>query len=616
MTLAGTAAASRGAERLLDGSWNHLSVTDRGAAGEPLIRFNYLTEYANTNSDMLSDAQRRNARLASNALSAQATNKPSARLLSDYVTAWGQFVAHDMSLTTTSAGAGVNGTAPIAVTTPGDPLGPQAIAFTRSNFVNQTLREQVNEVSAWIDASHVYGSSATRAAALRTGGGAGAKLLTSANNLLPYNTLGLTNQNQGPTPSGQLFLAGDIRANENLLLTSLQTVFVREHNRLVDRIATQQPGLSDEQQYQLARKLVGAEMQAVTYREFLPALLGPNAPTAQAYAYQPNVNGSITNSFANAAFRFGHSTVNANLLLSSSGGAVSGAMPFGQAHFNPNALTNNPALLEGLLGGAAQQVAQEVDLSVVDAVRNVPFGPPGAGGTDLMAVDIQRGRDHGLPDYNELRVAYGLSRHATFSQITANVPLRQSLVTTYGSNIHNIDAIVGILAEPHLPGSSLGALGTAIVANQFIRSRDGDRFFYLGNDVGLYQGGVLRPEIAALVDLNTVTLSDIIEANTGLTALADNVFFAPPAIEGDFNHDGFVDEHDLSTWQQQFSAGTMSGADFLTWQRALGLPAGAIAAAGVPEPAAAALLATAVSLLAMHRRRKPRRAWCAARRNL
>lgn len=597
-------------ERLFDGSYNHLSDEDRGAAGEPLIRVNYLTEYLNTNSDIITDAQRRNPRLISNALSAQSANKPSARLLSDYVTAWGQFLAHDMSLSTTSAGAAANGSAPIGVTTPGDPLGPNPIAFTRSNFVILGEREQVNEVTAWIDASHVYGSSSARAAALRTGGGAGAKLRTSANNLLPLNTAGLPNQNQGPTPANQLFLAGDIRANENLMLTSLQTVFMREHNRIVDRIAATQPTLNAEQQFQLARKIVGAEIQAVTYKEFLPALLGPNAPTAQAYSYLPNVDGSITNSFAHAAFRFGHSTLNSNLLLASASGNVTGSMPFSQAHFNPNQITNAPSMVDQVLQGAALQVAQEVDLQLVDSIRNVMFGPPGAGGTDLAAVDIQRGRDHGLPDYKELRVAYGLTGPTSFSQITSNVALRQALSSTYSSNINNIDAFVGILAEDHLPGSSMGALGTAIIANQFTRSRDGDRFFYLGDTVGLYQGGTLKPEIAALVNLNTVTLSDIITANTSLTALADNVFFAPPVIAGDFNHDGFVNAQDLTTWRAEFVAGGMSGADFLTWQRALAAGGATIAAASVPEPTTALLLfASAAALSAAARRRKPVISW-------
>jgi hypothetical protein len=376
---------------------------------------------------------------------------------------------------------------------------------------------------------------------------------------------------------------------------------MREHNRIVDRIAATQPGLSANEQYYLARKIVGAEIQAVTYNEFLPALLGGNAPAAQAYSYQPGVDGSITNSFAHAAFRFGHSTLNSNMLLANNSGAVTGSLAFNQAHFAPNQITNNPGMIDQVLMGASLQTSQEVDLKLVDSIRNVMFGPPGAGGTDLAAVDIQRGRDHGLPDYNELRFAYGLSKLTNFNQLPANSALRQALASTYSSNINNIDAFVGILAEDHLAGSSMGALGTAIIKGQFERSRDGDRFFYLGAAVGLYENGALKPEIAAIVNLNTVTLSDIIMANTGLTSLAEDLFFAPQTVAGDFNHDGFVNSLDLDAWRASFGVGGMSGTDFLTWQRALGAAA-TVAVSSVPEPGAISLLAMGVAIVGVARR--------------
>lgn len=389
---------------------------------------------------------------------------------------------------------------------------------------------------------------------------------------------------------------------------------MREHNRLVDKIAVQQPGLNAEDQYQLARKLVGAEIQAITYREFLPALLGNAAPTAQGYSYSDGTVTSVTNSFAHSIFRFGHSMITSDVRLTDATGVVTGTMSLGGISSNPNALTNNPALVDQLLRGAATQQAEENDLKVVNELRTVLFGPPGAGGTDLAAVDIQRGRDHGLPDYNELRDSYELSTFTSFNQITTNAAVRSALQAAYDGDINNIDSWIGMLAEDHQAGSSLGPLATKVIAEQFQRTRDGDRLFYRSSAAGLYTGNVLNSSIASLVNLNTIKLSDIIELNTSLTSLQDNVFFAE--LLGDFTGDGQVDGADLAYWRTDFGGpggacdadndGDVDGGDFLIWQRQFsgGVANAFVAAMSVPEPTAATLASIIAAMGALRRRRQ------------
>lgn len=585
-------------DRSYDGSGNSTIIPSRGAAGTPVIRVSYRAAYGGPNGAMHTDAQRPNSRTLSNVLNAQSNSRPSDRGLSDYAWAWGQFLDHDMSLSTSSNGAAVNGAAPIAINDPLDPLGPNPIPFVRSNFVNLNGREQINEVTSWIDASQVYGSNAARAASLRTDGGVGAKLTMSAEGLLPRNTIGLPNDNDGPLPDDRMFLAGDVRANENLLLTSLQTVFAREHNRLVDRIAQMQPGLTAEQQFQLARKLVGAEVQAITYREFLPALMGSNAPKAENYVFISAQNGSVTNSFAHSAYRFGHSTLSPNLKLAADDGTPVGSVPLRNAFFNPDAISDDPGLVDQLLQGAAIQTSQEVDLQIIDDVRNFLFGPPGAGGLDLAALNISRGRDHGLPAYGLLRSSYSLPFIQSFAQMPADPAVRQALSDAYGGNFQNIDPWIGGLAETHLPGSSVGPLIDAILRNQFTRSRDGDRLFYRGAAAGLYLNGTLDPSIAELVDLDSIRLSDVILANTQLTTLQENVFFAWGA--ADFNHDGQTDGLDMAIWQDGFAGasagdadfdGDVDGNDFLVLQRQLQPSDGG--GGPIPEPRSEVLIGVA-----------------------
>src|SRR5262249_8000800 len=125
-------------------------------------------------------------------------------------------------------------------------MGDQVIDFSRSEFDPTTgtnkknPRQQINDITAWLDGSMIYGSDAVRAQALRDPAGGG-RLLTSAGNLLPFNTAGLPNANSGPFPDNTLFLAGDVRANENIELSSVHTLFMREHNRLAAQIQAAHP---------------------------------------------------------------------------------------------------------------------------------------------------------------------------------------------------------------------------------------------------------------------------------------------------------------------------------------------------------------------------------------
>lgn len=523
--------------RSIDGTDNNLANPLQGAAETNLIRFGYPAVFPDGHGDVIEDVGEPNARDVSNLINDQDESIVNDRHLTDWIVQWGQFLTHDIDLTGNGTAGnvlsdGTTGAFNIAVNDPNDPIGPNAIPFNRSNFDATTgtpdlvdspfgprpnWREQINSVTSYIDASNVYGSDEVRAAALRTF--VDGKLLISADGLLPQNTDGLANDD--PFGLGDaLFLAGDIRANEQVGLTAVHTIFVREHNRLAELIQAQDPELSDEEIYQSARKIVSAEIQAITYNEFLPALLGNEAPQARDARYDETVNASITNSFATAMFRYGHSMQSSELQLVDDAGDQVGSLSLSEAFFDPTILGSNPENVDLILKGLATQEAQENDVHLVDEIRNFLFGPPGAGGLDLAALDIQRGRDHGLPDFNSLREFYGLERVEGFNEISSDAQVQAALEAIYG-DVDSIDAWVGGIAEDHLAGSSVGATVNAVVANQFTRLRDGDRFFYT-NDPAL-QTHLVRN----VIDLNSITLADIIRQNTGITSIQDNVFFEP-----------------------------------------------------------------------------------------
>jgi hypothetical protein len=124
--------------------------------------------------------------------------------------------------------------------------------------------------------------------------------------------------------------------------------------------------------------------------------------------------------------------------------------------FNPNLIFNDPSLVDHVLMGFSKSQSQEIDAKVVDDVRNFMFLGPDGVGIDLAALNIQRGRDHGLPDYNTVRASYVLAPVHRFADITSDTALQATLQLLYGT-VDNIDVWVGSLAEDHLPGASVGS---------------------------------------------------------------------------------------------------------------------------------------------------------------
>ncbi|MGH8046720.1 MAG: peroxidase family protein, partial [Chthoniobacterales bacterium] len=391
-------------------------------------------------------------------------------------------------------------------------LAPGSNDFT-VRAITLNPRQQPTVISSYLDGSMIYGSDTTRAKALRAF--AGGKLKTSDGNLPPLNTDGLDNANDAHIfPDNQLFLAGDVRANENIELTAIQVLFVREHNTLAAAIAAANPNLNDEQIYQAARRLVIAEVQAITYREFLPALLGPNAVRPYR-GYNPDVNAGIANEFSAAAFRIGHTMVNDDVeFLDNDGEEIREGLSLAFAFFNPQPLKESGP--DAILKYLATDSGQEIDTQLVEGLRNFLFGPPGAGGLDLASLNLQRGRDHGLPDYNSVRRGYGLPVVTSVTQITSDAAMQTKLLNLYGG-LDSLDLWVTGLAEDHVRGSSVGTTFQRIIADQFERTRDGDRNWYQNTFSG-----------RQLAAIEATRLSDIIRRNTTITKIQDNVFFFDP----------------------------------------------------------------------------------------
>lgn len=549
-TLILTVAATQAEFRSIDGSGNNLGQPAFGQADIELIRL-----LDNAYDDGISvprggdPSSLPSARLISNIVADQVGSVPNFLGASDWLWQWGQFLDHDMDFTPGSASPD-----PFHIAVPkfGDGyFNPSEqdgviIPFNRSLEATGTgtstsnPRQQINQITSFIDASMIYGSDASRAAALRSTINAGmleTSLATNGEVLPMKNTVGQPNDNGGSPNSTDFYLSGDVRANEQIGLTATHSLFVREHNRIVTdlsnrllanesalvvkrdaAIADTTNGVNNEADflYESARKLVGAQIQQITYQEFVPVLIGSGLGMYS--GYDSNIDPSVSNVFATAAYRLGHTLLSPQLKRPGLGDIA-----LKDAFFNPSEVEQNG--IDVLLLGLAQQEAQELDHMLVDGVRNFLFGPPGMGGLDLASLNMQRGRDHGLPGYTETFNTIFSDTIDDFDDLgSGGLGLMEdsvvALLEQAYATVDQIDLWLGGISElPDTHGGLLGPTFTHFMIDQFGRTRDGDRFFYLDDAV---------LEHLELLDTSfgETLLSDIILRNSSIGSIQDDVFVA------------------------------------------------------------------------------------------
>eukprot|EP00177_Eucheuma_denticulatum_P006911 GFKZ01012573.1.p1 GENE.GFKZ01012573.1~~GFKZ01012573.1.p1 ORF type:complete len:444 (+),score=72.28 GFKZ01012573.1:3-1334(+) len=428
---------------------------------------------------------------------------------------FGQFVDHDVVLTPSGRVGRVDGSFEVE--------GGGRMSFLRSDRLSLARCCEggygeagvaggvFNAVTGFVDGSVVYGAEVRRMMALREGRGGRLVMKRDARGewRLPRNREGevvYRVENANRRADEGMLVGGDVRANENPVLLSLQTVFAREHNRVCGVIEREvrRRGLArqtDEWVFQQARRVVMAEMQSVVFLEFVPLMLGGEG-LGEWGGYDDRIEGgSMDLMFSTAAYRWGHSALRGELWAGREG---QGGRRYGLEETFFNVRVFEQETVEDWLKGAMWSRAGKVDLGHVDAVREFLFGR-----LDLMALNIQRGRDHGLPGYLAAREAYGLGRN--MEDIEGGV--RERILAVYGGKVEMIDAYVGGLAETTVEGAVVGPLFQEVVRRQFRRLREGDRFYFEN-----VQWGEFMSELAVVkrIQARKVRLADIITKNTKL----------------------------------------------------------------------------------------------------
>jgi len=387
-------------------------------------------------------------------------------------------------------------------------------------------REQLNQITHWLDASNVYGSSLNVSRSLRLFHSGLLKTVRCADGTecLPFS-----DKNECRGPSTRCALAGDLRVNEQPTLGTMHLLFLREHNRLARGLQRINPHWSDEILYQEARRILTAEWQHIIYNEFLPTMLG-NQPALKtlksgfSHRYDSGLDARVSNAFAAAAFRIGHTYVpSISKLYSLVGKQVQQQFTLSDMFVNADIVREN-GNFNRLLKGLTIQPCEKFDNTFANSLKNQLFVDNDQG-IDLIAINLQRGRDHGLPGYVHFRRLCKVGDAKSFKDLASNIkPEKIQLLSQAYKHVEDIDLFMGGVMEDHCQGTNIGCTFACIIADTFDRVRKGDRFFY--DNAG--QAGSFTA--AQLDQIRQVTMARLICDNSPIQSTTTFAFKLPHSV--------------------------------------------------------------------------------------
>ncbi|XP_069103045.1 peroxidasin homolog pxn-2-like [Argopecten irradians] len=484
-------------------------------------------------------------------------------VLSLEMMSWGQFLDHDIALTPESKGfdgeniecCGSDHTYERAECFPikinheeYDPYFNGDRATTCMNFVRSApavptdgtckphWREQLNEQTSYIDGSMIYGTSYEEQHSLREH--VYGKMETVHGKYLPEADNSTCELRTTP-PTGHCTRTGDPRSNEIPHLNLHHTLFVREHNALAHRLHYCHQSWDDEKVFQETRKIIIAIIQKITYNDFLPKLLGYQIMERYKLRvghgddnyYNPDTNPSVFNGFATAAYRVGHSMIPDKISFSTNDYPTHIQIDdykdfdLSKTFFDPFFTTHDdPTLLHEEARALLNDKAGFVDGKFSEEVRNLLFIDDLNQSFDLMALNIQRGRDHGLPGYNAWRKYCGLKVAINFLDLSDHSWKDQLLLYTAYGHVDDIDLFAGGITEKLLPGARVGPTFACILGLQFGALKHGDRFWFEREQPYEYSSHFTKDQINAIYD---VTLAKIMCKNYQLDYIQEDVFRQP-----------------------------------------------------------------------------------------
>ncbi|NXV67641.1 DUOX2 oxidase, partial [Molothrus ater] len=491
-----------------DGWYNNLQHHSHGSVGARLLRL-LPARFADGVYQALQEPRVPNARQLSTALARGPSGLPSRRNTTVLAVFFGFHVLLDI-LETEKPGCpaeflNIHIPSGDAVFDPAG-TGDVVLPFQRVRWAAETgqspnsPREQTNGVTGWLDGSSIYGPSHSWSDALRSF--QGGQLAAGPSGSLPRQTDGRVPMWKALDPStGQggpqgIYDLGSAWGNENPFLQAESIAWFRYHNHVAAALAQQHPAWSDEDLFQHARKRVIATFQSIVLYEWLPTLLDTRVPEYP--GYQQHLDPSISPEFVAAARQFLATMVPPGVYKRDTrcrfqNVSVSGSSFPAVRLCNSYWSRESPGLqqaedVDELLLGMSSQIAEREDNVVVEDLQDYWYGPLRYSRSDYVTNWIQRGRDFGLPTYNQVRQRFGLEPLQNWSNLAPHLEpqVLQKVAALYGNNLAGLELLPGGMLEAG------GSLFSTIILEQFLRLRDGDRFWFENTKNGLFTEEEIR----------------------------------------------------------------------------------------------------------------------------
>uniref|UniRef100_H2ZJJ0 NAD(P)H oxidase (H2O2-forming) n=1 Tax=Ciona savignyi TaxID=51511 RepID=H2ZJJ0_CIOSA len=524
--------------RRMDGWYNNLDHPDWGSPGESMIsRSN--GNYADGTSKPMQQGLPNPHNLSQLLLLGESLTSSSSGK-SVFLAFFGQLIGDDLIDTRRNACPNQY----INIEIPGNSANNDHIMpMYRSKFSTSTgsssnsPRMLVNEATSWLDGSAIYGNSHSWSEHLRSfergrlreeDGHPGFPSF-NRNEIPLYNpTIDQRRPPKTRKPE-ELLSFGNPRANENPFLMSIQTIWFRWHNHIAEKIVGRYPDWSDQQIFEYARKWTIATYQNIVFYQWLPQMIRTKPPPYQ--GYNKFMLPSVSVEFAIAAMRLGHSLVPSGVVL-----RKHNCNPIDPLPIEYQSSAGEPALrlcntywqlqnalleqgIDSIILGMTSQRAEEEDSMVVEDLTGFLYGPLKRTRMDLEAMTIQRGRDAGLPSYNDVRRSYKLEPITDFSKLnpTLSGEAIKRLRNAYSNDTSKLELYVGGMMEDR--SNSSNVLFYKIIQEQFERTRDADRYWFENLQNRLFS----ETEVE---EIRNTTMRDVIVATTSfnLSHFQPNVF--------------------------------------------------------------------------------------------